>query len=1017
MPFESTVSLFKPELLMMRLRVLAGGFSLSLLLAAPLVADVSPSAFVIRNFGVEAGLPHPSVRVISQAADGHLWVATPAGLATFDGIRFELMEGSGVDSLRQASALGPAAGGGMWVGTREGGLWHGKGGAWREELPAGTLAGAGGIVRVIEDRDGAVWLQAGGAVACYRAGRVVMASDGWAGGVFSLDEGPDRSVRVATREGLAEVSVEGALRPVFAISEALGMRYVGGTSGGRHWVAGVDGLRLCRSPADLQEAALVPPPLWCEAHQSSFVTDGRGGLWVGVSCEGLMHVSTAGEVHRLGEADGLAAEAVKAVFRDREGLLWVGAQGGGLSRVTPRVFLPRGVEEGMGAVTALHADGKGRLFGASSERGIFQWHEDRLDEIAQPMEPTEGGKVPVEISALARLANGALLAGTARKGLLEIGRKRAMRVGDIPDAEARIGSLLAEADGGLWIGRSGDPPLLRVHDGSLASIPLGDGGVAVRCLLRGEGGRVWVGTERHGLMGWKDGELSVVGFPPGIAPVTIRALAESAGTLWVASAGAGLWRWKGERLRACREADGLPEDRLSALRADGRGGLWVAGEQSWFHLGESLLDAWFDGLAPCPGATRFGKEDGLAGWRPAAGRGEGSAATTDGRLWFAADPGLLEVRPERFVPSTAKPLAAVEALFADGVAVPAGERLPRGTRRVELRFKGLLLEDPEGLRYETRLDPVENRWVARDGGTSVAFRDLRPGAYRFAVRVVDRRGRVSEQPALLAFELPVPMWREPWVQGLAYAGLLPLVVLGTRGVMALRMRREAARVAIERALAEERARISRDMHDDISVGLTELALLGDRLAEGETPGEEARQVSRRSRELMDAMNEAIWLLHPRQDSLEDMASFLQRSVRRWTAASGLACRFDLCADFSRQNLAPEVRRSILLACKEAVHNVIRHARARRILIAVREEGGNFVVSIEDDGIGLGGRKRPEGQTTDGGGNGLPNMRHRMESVGGSVRFEVPPQGGTRVSLVFPCISRLPVTQPLHRPDS
>ena len=159
--------------------------------------------------------------------------------------------------------------------------------------------------------------------------------------------------------------------------------------------------------------------------------------------------------------------------------------------------------------------------------------------------------------------------------------------------------------------------------------------------------------------------------------------------------------------------------------------------------------------------------------------------------------------------------------------------------------------DPiSGLTFETRLDrggAGESAWVHRGTQRTLELKDPEPGIYRLEVRAVDRHGRRSANPAVVAFTVLPPFWQRGWFLACMGGVVLAGAVGSTRWLMAGRLRRERERAAIERAVAGERGRIARDMHDEISGGLSELALLGEHLQRVGARPEECSLVSQRSR--------------------------------------------------------------------------------------------------------------------------------------------------------------------------
>jgi len=111
----------------------------------------------------------------------------------------------------------------------------------------------------------------------------------------------------------------------------------------------------------------------------------------------------------------------------------------------------------------------------------------------------------------------------------------------------------------------------------------------------------------------------------------------------------------------------------------------------------------------------------------------------------------------------------------------------------------------------------------------------------------------------------------------------------------------------------------------------------------------------------------------------------------------LRYRAEVPAELPAITIPPEVRHNVFLAFKEAVNNVVKHARASEVWIRLRLQPGHFTLSIEDDGRGLEERDAGAAQTR----NGLRNMRKRLDDIGGRFEAGAAPKRGTQVRLTVP----------------
>ncbi|MEI6655653.1 MAG: ATP-binding protein, partial [Verrucomicrobiota bacterium] len=118
------------------------------------------------------------------------------------------------------------------------------------------------------------------------------------------------------------------------------------------------------------------------------------------------------------------------------------------------------------------------------------------------------------------------------------------------------------------------------------------------------------------------------------------------------------------------------------------------------------------------------------------------------------------------------------------------------------------------------------------------------------------------------------------------------------------------------------------------------------------------------------------------------------------APANLTYQFELDESFPDKFVPPQRRHGLLLAVKEALHNILKHAGATRVEVRCAMEGNDFVVGVTDNGRGF----DPQANATgDQGrqGHGLDNMRRRLAELGGEWRIDSHVGSGTRITFRLP----------------
>jgi signal transduction histidine kinase len=205
----------------------------------------------------------------------------------------------------------------------------------------------------------------------------------------------------------------------------------------------------------------------------------------------------------------------------------------------------------------------------------------------------------------------------------------------------------------------------------------------------------------------------------------------------------------------------------------------------------------------------------------------------------------------------------------------------------------------------------------------------------------------------------------------------------------------------QRALEAERARIAQDLHDDLGATLTQIRFLSaiesaDSLVPQPTR-ERLSQVSEKSRQMVTTLDEIVWAVNPANDSMRSLADYLRHMAAEYFRATTINCRFDVDKSLPLLSLNSEVRHNLFLTVREALNNSAKHSHATELWLRIHWRENILRIIIEDNGCGF------ASQPTLAGGNGLANMRRRMEKIGGSFVCDTRPNSGTIYRVVLPFV--------------
>jgi signal transduction histidine kinase len=225
------------------------------------------------------------------------------------------------------------------------------------------------------------------------------------------------------------------------------------------------------------------------------------------------------------------------------------------------------------------------------------------------------------------------------------------------------------------------------------------------------------------------------------------------------------------------------------------------------------------------------------------------------------------------------------------------------------------------------------------------------------------------------------------------------IVAIVRYVSFRRLRRQVEQLERQTMLHKERARIAKDIHDDLGANLTQITLLSELarqdMSAPEKAGGHVDKISSTARQVMKSLDEIVWAVNPRNDTLPHLVDYLGQFTLDFLRAPGIRCRLDLPEHPPALNVSADIRHNLFLAVKEALNNIVKHAGAKEVRLGVDVSNGKLRVVVRDDGHGF--EQSPDNAWAD----GLRNMRQRMGEIGGDCAIESHAGQGTTITFDVP----------------
>jgi signal transduction histidine kinase/ligand-binding sensor domain-containing protein len=998
--------------------------------AFALNAALDVSQYVHTTWKVGEGLFKSRITAIAQTSDGYLWFGTELGLLRFDGVRAVPWQPP-IDHPLPSSAIErllAARDGTLWIGTNQGLASWKDGQLVRYDQFAGSVVGT-----ILEDSGGAIWstrflnrwtvcrLQSG-QVTCER-------EDGPGADAIGLYEDGRRNLWVGTLNGVWRWgpgprtfhSVPGEVDGIQGMSE--------GTDGSL-LMSTVGGLRRLVDGRVVMEYAFPPSMRSVEARL--LLRDRDGGLWVGTTTSGLVHIHD-GITDVFSQVDGLSGNDVSALLEDHEGTIWV-ATNSGLDRFRESPVVPYSVRQGLskGTVTSVLAVHDGAVWVGMAD-GLNRWTNtqvtvyraggDRRADVRQPPssrtvhEVLDAGLTGSIESMLEDRQHRIWLSTSRGVGALEKGRF--VTINGIPGGTTR--AIVEDASGTIWIANP-SVGLFRLPEGRLPAeqiswTVLKHDDVVSAAAADPAGAGLWFGFFRGGIVHFADGQTrTTYSASDGLASGRVSELyTDSSGTLWVAADG-GLSRVKNGHVATLTSRNGLPCDPVGWVLEDAEHSLWLGMPCGLVRLGHSEIEAWTaadaDGKVPFRrlDTTIFDQADGVRSWVSFSYYTSPAVRASDGKIWFTSPDAVTVVDPNHLPVNTLRPPVFVEQVVANrriydlSSAANGVIHLPPLLRDLQIDYTALSLVAPEKARFRYKLEGRDREW--QDVGTrrQAFYNDLPPGRYRFRVAASNNSGVWNEAGASLDLLVAPAYYQTSWFFALSVAFILALVWTAHRLRLRIVEKHEheisALNERLMKAQEQERIRIAGELHDGVMqqmlaatmmLGTAKRKIAGDSAAK-----ETIEKVQDKLVKVGSELRQMSHDLHPPMLHDAGLPHALQAYCDEFSTSSGIPVSCE--ADENVRELSRGTALALFRIVQEALGNAAKHAGAKRVSVRLGRADGSVALEVSDDGVGIDESRLT---TSSSRGLGLVMMRERASQLNGTFELASSPGRGTTIKVVVP----------------
>lgn len=695
--------------------------------------------------------------------------------------------------------------------------------------------------------------------------------------------------------------------------------------------------------------------------------DRADNLWIGTDGGGVCFVDLKQPKFNLfpqdeGEYPKLKNFFTKCFYEDSKKRIWVGSHDAGLSIIEPYTLQVKNISRINGndlcAVGAIFEDKERQIWvGHSKGFAIFNEQKNTFKEIEISK------RIPLKSSTLftndlKQLPSGVLMAAT------------------------QWGLVLVKETNGIY--RAIDFYKQKNFGAQALSISLASNG------------DIWVASPTSGLLKIKQDGDSLVLIASYFTGVNVRSVHiddADEKIIWVATA-KGLLRFDSEtrKFRIFNQKDGMVNSFVYGILSDEKNNLWMSTNGGLVYY-DRIKNRF----------ANYSINDGLQSNEFNTGAFYKSKS---GTFYFGGINGFNWFRPksDKVVGNSYKPQVALTTIYINDQYFVQDKKfvglskisLPYFRNKLNFEFSVLDYTSPKANKICYQLKGWDNDWIC-GYDKNVVYQNLSPGNYELLFKGINGNEQQSDIHHVL-ISIHLPFWKTWWFLSLIILCFIGIVFFSVRIYTRNAINKKIRLFEKQKAIAEERNRISRDMHDEIGSGLTHIALISELIQTQKKTETELRKdvgnIANSAQKLVASMSEIIWALNPNNDTLESLLSYLREQTRAYFEPFDIHYHIDFPDDIPQVTLSNEKRRNLFLVAKEALNNALKYAQAQKISLIITIAQKTLTFEVVDDGMGLDIRKVRRGA------NGLINMQKRMNDIGGT--FELRSSNmGTSILFTYP----------------
>ncbi|HTA28340.1 MAG TPA: two-component regulator propeller domain-containing protein [Bacteroidia bacterium] len=730
-----------------------------------------------------------------------------------------------------------------------------------------------------------------------------------------------------------------------------------------------------------------------------------GSLLIGTNDEGLLfsdpYLHTAQKyIHKDDDANSISFNTIRSLFYDYSGNLWIGTDGKGLNKcsISDRFNLyniqTRGKDFLSGDfIRCFWQDKDGTLFIGTYGNGLTVVSPDRTSSVFYRYNPSDSHSLPDNnILCILSDSKNNIWIGT-EKGIVRFNKeeKNFERIPSEDDRKIMVTSLVEISPGKILIGTNLLSHYLNTDSIRMVKEIADNNLLNTVAFSKDNEGNIYVAQKRKyfdsGKTRFKHEKNELGNFY--YFCDAQYCYADENDNVWIATkAGLEHWNKEGKLLKTYTDKDGLPDNYLYSILPDNKGNLWISSNSgiSKFNILSSVC-------------RNFDITDGLQG---SEFNSNAAYISSNGEFFLGGINGFNTFFPDSIKENEQAPINAItsckifnkEWVGDSSINSLHTLTLPYFENTITFTLSPLEFTQPEQNLISYRLLGLDTVWVSLGTEREISFVGIVPGNYVLEVKSCNNDGVWNKIPRRLSIRIVPPVWKTTWFLTLCCMLGIIIIVLVVRYLARRKLKAKLEEIKLRHMLEKERTRISQDMHDEIGSGLSKISILSELAGNRNMlPGEREAQMNKitsTSRQLVDNIQEIIWSLNPRNDTLVGLLSYMHEYANEYFDSTSIHLNFEypVLSENETAYIKNTARRNIFLAFKETLNNIVKHSGATEVNIKFSYTENMLEIFVSDNGKGILDGDYAKNR------NGLQNMKLRMKDSNGEVEIKSEAGKGT-----------------------